>query len=64
MTRLKELRKSAPKWMTTSLLDIIVEMDPSDTNKFVPIHQFFYFNAIEVLPEVDFTTKEKFENDV
>ena len=37
MTRLKELRKSAPKWMTTSLFDIIVEMDPSDTNKFVPM---------------------------
>ena len=37
MTRLKELRKSVPKWITTSLFDIIVEMDPSDTNKFVPM---------------------------
>ena len=37
MTKLKELRESAPKWMTTSLLDILVEMDPSETNKFVPM---------------------------
>ena len=37
MTKLKELRESAPKWMTTSLLDILVELDPTETNKFVPM---------------------------
>ena len=37
MTKLKEIRESAPKWMTTSLFDILIEMDPSETNKFVPM---------------------------
>jgi len=37
MAKLKELRESAPKWMTTSLLDILVELDPTETNKFVPM---------------------------
>ena len=37
MRKLKELRESAPKWMTTSLLDILVELDPTETNKFVPM---------------------------
>lgn len=37
MAKLKEIRESAPKWMTTSLFDILIEMDPSETNKFVPM---------------------------
>ena len=37
MAKLKELRESAPKWMTTSLFDILVTLDPTETNKFVPM---------------------------
>ena len=37
MAKLNELRESAPKWMTTSLLDILVELDPTEINKFVPM---------------------------
>ena len=34
------------------------------TNKFVPIHQFFYFNCIEVLPDVNFDNKEVFDESI
>ena len=37
MAKLRELKELAPKWMTLSLMDILVELDPTDTNKFVPM---------------------------
>ena len=37
MTRLKEFRETAPDWMKISMLDILEMMDPSKTNKFLPM---------------------------
>ena len=34
------------------------------TNKFVPIKQFFYYDAIEIVPEFTFENKEEFETEI
>jgi hypothetical protein len=37
MTKLKKLKETAPEWMTMSLFDCLEMLDPSKTNKFVPM---------------------------
>jgi hypothetical protein len=37
MTKLKKFKETAPKWMTISLFDCLEMIDPSKTNKFVPM---------------------------
>ena len=37
MTKLKKFKETAPKWMTMSLFDCLEMLDPSKTNKFVPM---------------------------
>jgi hypothetical protein len=37
MTKLKKFKDTAPKWMTMSLFDCLEMLDPSKTNKFVPM---------------------------
>lgn len=37
MTKLKKFKETAPEWMTLSLFDCLEMLDPSKTNKFVPM---------------------------
>lgn len=37
MTKLKEFRETAPSWMKMSFLDVLQRIDPSKTNKFLPM---------------------------
>ena len=37
MTKLKEFRESVPSWMKMSMIDVLEMMDPSKTNKYLPM---------------------------
>ena len=37
MAKLKELRENCPEWFKSSIFDMLVYLDPSKTNKFVPM---------------------------
>ena len=62
MTKLKEIRESAPKWMTTSLFDILIEMDPSETNKFVPMMVSIINNEEKQLLDSNWSNEDERES--
>jgi hypothetical protein len=37
MTKLKKFKETAPSWMKLSLIDVLEMIDPSNTNKFLPM---------------------------
>ena len=37
MTKLKKLKETVPPWMNLSLIDVLEMIDPSNTNKFLPM---------------------------
>ena len=47
MTKLKEFRETAPSWMKMSFLDVLQTIDPSKTNKFLPMLSNMMINWFE-----------------
>lgn len=47
MTKLKEFRETAPSWMKMSFLDVLQRIDPSKTNKFLPMLSNIVINHFE-----------------
>jgi len=47
MTKLKEFRETAPSWMKMSFLDVLQRIDPSKTNKFLPMLSNMVINHFE-----------------
>jgi hypothetical protein len=49
MTKLKKFKETAPSWMKLSLIDVLEMIDPSNTNKFLPMLTNIVDSKIELV---------------